>query len=538
MKMIVFCFAMLAFGSHARAGTEPATFLNIIRVPDAVEMVTETGKTNLMWNGSAFKGGGAVVEAAVTRADLTIALAASELAVKELVLRWKGTMPADGWKYLGDALERAYGDLEWRAIDGRRQMPWYFLASNGALTHGYGVVTAPAAFVNWVADPAGITLKLDLRNGTKGVLLGRRLLTVCTVVSREGKSGETSFDAAQAFCWQMCPNPRMPKEPVYGFNDWYCGYGGNSAEGTKYYTDYIVRLSPKEGPRPFMVIDMGWQATKGDLIHGKAQFPSIPELSRYIKNAGARPGIWIRVLESTKDYPQKWRHPREDKYLDPTVPEVLAHIKESVARFPQWGFELIKHDFSTWDLLGPGGRPGLRPDKQEWAFSDRTRSNAEIASKLYKTIREGAGDDVVIIGCNTYSHLSAGLFELQRIGEDTSGNNWKRTVAHGVNSLAFRGPQHGTFFAADADCVGLTGREAIPWKYNRQWMELLARSGTPLFISFKKGTLTPEQDQEVAAALAIAAKSQPLGRPLDWFETRQPRKWELMGKVVEFDWGQ
>lgn len=106
----------------------------------------------------------------------------------------------------------------------------------------------------------------------------------------------------------------------------------------------------------------------------------------------------------------------------------------------------------------------------------------------------------------------------------------------GVNCLAFRGPQHGVFFAADADCVGLTKPNAIPWSLNRQWLDLLARSGTPLFISFKKGSLTPEQEQEVAAALEIASKPQPLGEPLDGFDSLQPRRWKLMGTAVEYDW--
>ena len=69
----------------------------------------------------------------------------------------------------------------------------------------------------------------------------------------------------------------------------------------------------------------------------------------------------------------------------------------------------------------------------------------------------------MIIACSAVGHLSAGIFELYRIGDDNGGNKWSRTRNIGVNTLAFRGPQHGAFFAVDADCVGLTAREAIPW---------------------------------------------------------------------------
>jgi alpha-galactosidase len=56
----------------------------------------------------------------------------------------------------------------------------------------------------------------------------------------------------------------------------------------------------------------------------------------------------------------------------------------------------------------------------------------------------------------------------------------------GVNTLAFRGAQHGAFYVADADCVGVTN--AVPWVYNRQWPDLLAR-GTMLFVSLAPDAL-------------------------------------------------
>ena len=101
----------------------------------------------------------------------------------------------------------------------------------------------------------------------------------------------------------------------------------------------------------------------------------------------------------------------------------------------------------------------------------------------------------MLIGCNTIGHLSAGIFEVSRTGDDTSGKEWDRVRKMGVNTLAFRMPQHGAFFAVDADCVGQTAANSIPWEKNRQWLDLLAHSGTPLFVSFKRGSVTPEQER-------------------------------------------
>ena len=125
-------------------------------------------------------------------------------------------------------------------------------------------------------------------------------------------------------------------------------------------------------------------------------------------------------------------------------------------------------------------------------FADKTRTTAQIVKDFYRTIRNAAGDDVMIIGCNTISHLSAGMFEIQRTGDDTSGHEWKRTREYGINTLAFRMAQQDTFYQADADCVGITGK--VAWEKNRQWLDVLAKSGTPLFVEtiiFSSSGTTP-----------------------------------------------
>jgi alpha-galactosidase len=168
-----------------------------------------------------------------------------------------------------------------------------------------------------------------------------------------------------------------------------------------------------------------------------------------------------------------------------------------------------------------------------WNMNDRSKTNAEIILQLYKAIREAAGK-TYIIGCNTISHLSAGLFELNRIGDDTSGNEWERTRKMGVNTLAFRTIQQGNFYAADGDCVGLTNK--IPWSKNKQWMELLAKSGTPLFISAQPEATGSEQKAFIKECFRLASQQLPVAEPLDWMENQFPKKWKLNGKTVEFNW--
>ena len=132
------------------------------------------------------------------------------------------------------------------------------------------------------------------------------------------------------------------------------------------------------------------------------------------------------------------------------------------------------------------------------------------------------------------SHLSAGLFEICRIGDDTSGTEWDRTRRMGVNTLGFRAVHHGAFYAADPDCVGVT--TAVPWEFNRRWLDLVARSGMPLFTSLAPDALGAEQRRDLRAALALAARPQPLGEPLDWLETTWPTRWRLMNDERTYDW--
>ena len=140
----------------------------------------------------------------------------------------------------------------------------------------------------------------------------------------------------------------------------------------------------------------------------------------------------------------------------------------------------------------------------------------------------------MVIGCNTIGHLGAGLFELQRTGDDTSGRNWERTRKMGINTLAFRMPQHEAFFAVDADCVGLTGK--VPWELNKQWLELLGESGTPLFVSAAPEALGPEQRAAMKAAFAAASQRRPVAEPLDWMETTCPQRWRIGGEIKTYDW--
>jgi alpha-galactosidase len=466
-----------------------------------------------------------------------VTLTPSGEAVLRVHVRWELAVPVSGVRYLGDAWERSYGDLAWRGMEPERVMPWYFLAFDGSSTFAGGVKTGAAAFCFWQVDPAGVSLWLDVRNGGKGLRLQKRELRMATVVV--GRYAELEpFTAAKQFCRKMCTAPRLPKKPVYGGNNWYYAYGNSSAGDIRDDSKRIASFSESLENRPFMVIDDGWQPnpTAGPWSRGNAKFPDMAKLAEEMRGIGVQPGLWMRPLFTKEEIPEGWRlrSPRKGYVIDPTVPEASEKIQEDMRRAVGWGYGLVKHDFSTYDLLGRWGKDmGAVITDADWSFADTTRTNAEILREFYSTLRNAARS-ALLEGCNTVGHLTAGLFEMQRSGDDTSGRDWNRTRKMGVNTLAFRAPQHGTFFAIDADCVGLT--KQIPWGMNAQWLKLLAGSGTPLFVSAAADAVGPEQRTAIQRAFAEASRPTPLGEAVDWLESPEPETWMLRGKKAKFDW--
>jgi len=470
----------------------------------------------------------------------------SLMSLKRMMLRWDSEFSGKHL-ILGDSWERGYGDLEWRGMVPERILPWYFLAHDGSRTDGFGVMVRPSAMCFWQVDPAGISLWLDMRCGGSAVSLGDRILDVATVVFRRGTEGESAFEAARAFCRVMCSDPVLPSGPVFGGNNWYYAYGKSSAARIIEDTKNIVELCPSGSGRPFMIIDSCWQeriemscCVGGPWKRGNQDFPDMPSLASRMKALGAKPGLWCRPLLTLEEMPEDWylQRPKaqvpEGVVLDPSVPGVLEKVTADVAGFSGWGYELIKNDFTTWDIFGRWGfEMGANLTDSGWSFRDTSRTTAEIIKDLYAAVAAGAGKSLVI-GCNTIGHLSAGVFAVSRTGDDTSGREWERTRKMGVNTLAFRMSQHGTFHAADADCLGVTGM--IPWELNREWCSLLAGSGTPFFVSAEPKTLGTEQKKDLRVAFGIASARTAPAEPLDWMATSCPSEWRMAGQKKKFEW--
>lgn len=510
---------------------------NILKVnrPDFIELTTEIKTVTAKWENDDYNLDDINVKLNQDNEHLAIFLTAQTSKVKWIKLRWNNLSWDKSVRFLGDAWERGYGDMEWKGMNPNRFMPWYFCAKSEAKSICYGVKVRPSAMCFWQVDSLGMTLFLDVRCGGSGVNLKGRVIKLADVIACEMRDC-TSFEAMQEFCGQMCEDPILPKYPVYGSNNWYYAYGKSSESEILADCDYILNLTKDIENKPYMVIDDCWQEhhrlneyNGGPWTKGNEKFPDMKALADKLVQKGVRPGIWVRLLlNEDENIKNEWRL-SHNNCIDPTNPEALNYIKEDIKRICNWGYTLIKHDFSTFDLFGKWGfqmSPLVTDDG--WHFYDDSLTSAEVVKLLYKAILdasvEASNGEALILGCNTIGHLGAGYMHINRTGDDTSGVIWERTRFMGVNTLAFRLPQHGKFYEIDADCVGIDG--GISWSMNKQWADVLAKSGTPLFISVRPNILDETEKQELHEILKVASKQEHHVIPVDWEETTCPEHWQ------------
>ena len=461
-------------------------------------------------------------------------------------LRWEGDL-SSGLLCLGDGWERVglskMKDLEcvWTGIDPRRRMPWYFHLYDGAALHSFGVKTGASTFVWFECDPRGITAWIDVRSGGQAAEL-LEPLTACEVVCREGREGELPYRAAEEFCRMMCPRPNLPREPILGVNNWYWAYGSITHDSVLDECDYLMEMAADATCRPHMIIDDGWQQNRyshrfgsyngGPWDKTNAGFSDMARTADEIHARGARAGIWMRPLLTCLPVPQEAvgiRKCQGGTILDPSHPYTLELVREDVARIRSWGYDLIKHDFTTMDTVNSV----FEADAKLPAFYDKHHPTAYIMRELYRVIEEAAGG-ANVIGCNTFGHLVAGIHSVQRAGDDTSGRNFEITRADGVGTLV-RLPQNNTFFSHDPDCAAFT--DTVSHERNLDFLEAAAITGATTLASVTPHTLTAEEMARIRRIYKTASEGGLGATPADWLGRREPSEFVTPdGRRFVFDW--
>lgn len=436
--------------------------------------------------------------------------------VKYLKLRFRGELNFVE-KVYGDQWERAglNAYIEWRSVMANRCMPWFTYLYANNQTACYGIKTGADCFAFWQVDTHGITLFINLTCDNRGTDL-KEPLVACQVVELIGKKGEDAFKVAREFSKKLCDNPILPKQPIFGVNNWYWAYGEINDKIIEEETDYLLKMCKGTKNRPYMIIDDGWQInrTYGDVCYiggpwneCNKNFESMDKTAKKIHDKGANAGLWFRPLQTKEEVLEEAILVRQNDgvvVLDPSHPYTLEKVSKDVKRFADWGFDLIKHDFTIIDATGFAPftceKQTIQMVKDDRKFFDNTKTTATILKNLYKTIQSAFGDKDVI-SCNAFGHLTAGIHSIHRIGNDNSGHSFEWTRRDGINSV-MRLPTNNLFYNADPDCAAFTKKTKE--RPNLDFLRMCALTGMTTLASIVPGILSEEGLKEINEIFKIA----------------------------------
>jgi alpha-galactosidase len=271
-----------------------------------------------------------------------------------------------------------------------------------------------------------------------------------------------------------------PRDVGTGWCSWY-GYFLDVTE-----QDVLTNLAAADrlGLRVDTVqLDDGYQTGIGDWLTRKTdRFPSpLPELAGRISATGRAAGIWTAPFLVGADSALAQEHPdwlvgdavaafhhweQDIGVLDVTHPEAAEHLAEVFRTLRTWGFSYHKIDF-----LFAGATPGRR-------FADA--SPLDAYAEGLRLVREGIGDDAMLLGCGAPLLPSIGKVDAMRVSPDIDaawnppeGDVSQPSQLGALLAGRARAWQHGRWWVNDPDCLML--RPGV--EHREVWASYLAAHG-------------------------------------------------------------
>ena len=317
----------------------------------------------------------------------------------------------------------------------------------------------------------------------------------------------------------------------------------NAAFAEKHLAPYgfsVVQIDDKwqdgakiEGPRK----DFTKHRSDGPYSAGMA--PTATELKRL----GMVPGIWFMPFAGTWDDP--YFADKQDMFakkdgkpyvvhwggtcFDLTNPRTRAYVYNMARRIAQdWGYAYFKLD-GLWTGMATGMcyvNEGYKEDDLgSTELHDPNMTHVQAYRDGLKLVREAAGPDVFILGCNVAQNMrvlgaSFGLVDAMRIGPD-NGRNWS-SICRGPFSGSSTYFLHGRVWYNDPDPIYV--RDSVPVEHARALTSWVTLTGQLNASSIQFESLSPER-------LHLLQRTMPAHglkpRPVDLFEQRIPRVWLL-----------
>jgi hypothetical protein len=156
-------------------------------------------------------------------------------------------------------------------------------------------------------------------------------------------------------------------------------------------------------------------------------------------------------------------------------------------------------------------------------FFDKTKTNEQVYRDGLRLVREAAGKDVFLLGCNIAQNMrtlagSIGLVDSMRIGPDIKAD-WSAIVrcAKPAGWLYFL---NGKVWWNDPDCIMM--RQPLTIEEARAWASFVALSGQLNLVSEFLPDLPKDRLDIYKRTLPNSGHS---GTPIDLFEREMPRIW-------------
>jgi hypothetical protein len=417
--------------------------------------------------------------------------------------------------------------------------------------------TRAGVVAGWITNERGSGIALCKPSGQTLTVSGRCEYGKLGIAPGQTVQGETfaigRFDdcliGLETYADAIAKIHQVKLKPIpSGYCTWYSRPHGGAADekSLAQLADFAKDKLTKFG-FDVVQIDDKWQVSRRDFtdFNPKGPYPGgMKPTADRLRAGGLTAGLWFipfgwdpkrPVFEGHQDYfvhrpdgslyEVKWA----GTCLDMTHPGARELLRTSVSRMTRdWGYKYLKID-GLWtglavEILYP--QPTVRPDKLgEAVFHDKSKANVDAYRDGLKLVREAAGDDVFILGCNVAQNIrtlgaSFGLVDAMRVGRDI-GASWEKilpSMEMGARLYFF----HGRVWHNDPDCLML--REPLTIEQARAWGSWIALSGQLNMVS----EWLPELPDE---RLEVVRRSMPntglCGRPLDLFERDRPRIWKL-----------
>ncbi|NOY06601.1 MAG: alpha-galactosidase [Chlorobi bacterium] len=470
-------------------------------------------------------------------------------------MEYQGDWSTDGpAKVSKDALvftypaERCYGSEGPHRIDRNEPLSSYwFLSVHDPVSRNnsvWGVFSIPTGLVRFKVTPMQSLVsgsrvlrwkyEIDCHSGGRGVRLpAGSTLRLGQIYIGTWKGSHYRGMARFAEELSRSMKRALSFRNVSGWCSWYAGYRDEITE-----EDCMANLEAMQeypGMACFQVDD-GWMKSTGDaagIVHeaNVAKFPGgMDGFAKKLRHHDKMPGIWVRPFRATgqSNTPVNARQ----HCLDLSRPETRILLRDLMQRVCSgWGYEYVKMDFLTYDFFGRWGMELEDAATHTFQPYDDSLTNIQMYRLGLEALREGAGDERFLLGCNCLVGPALGIVDGFRIGDDIDAENWDRTYTMGVRAVA---PMHflnGRTWWNDPDCIVV--HEPMDLRHVIQWASLVAVNGGMGMVSSKLMDIPDESRDILRKVLPVLNLDlQPLDLDRDNVARDVGRKGEIRKHVV------